>query len=150
MNFSDLLEELKRIIKKRGLKYTRQRELILQTLFEHSGHHSPEEILTLIKKEHPSIKIGIATIYRTLSLFEEEGLVESISFDKDGKKYEIGYKEHHDHLLCIECGKIIEFIDNVIETRQIKVTKKYNFKMLGHTLKIIGICQECQKKLNRS
>jgi len=80
----------------------------------------------------------------TLSLFEEEGLVESISFGKDGKRYEIGHREHHDHLVCLECGKIIEFVDEVIEKRQIEVSKKYNFKMIGHTMKIVGICSECQ------
>ncbi|NPA27540.1 MAG: transcriptional repressor [Epsilonproteobacteria bacterium] len=144
--FIDLLEELKDVIRKKGLKYTKQREIILQTLYQHSGHHSPEEILMLIKKSFPKENIGIATIYRTLALFEEEGLVDSISFGKDGKKYEIGHKEHHDHLVCLECGKIIEFVDEIIESRQIEVSKKYNFKMIGHTMKIVGICNECQNK----
>ena len=144
--FIDLLEALKDIIRKNGLKYTKQREIILQTIYQNPGHHSPEEILILVKENFPNENIGIATIYRTLALFEEEGLVDSISFGKDGKKYEIGHKEHHDHLVCLECGKIIEFVDEVIESRQIEVSRKYNFKMIGHTMKIVGICNECQNK----
>jgi len=145
-DYSFLLSELKKILQKKSLKFTKQREIVLRTLFEHSGHHSPEEILFFIKNSNPELKIGIATIYRTLSLFEEEGLADSISFGKDGKKYEIGHKSHHDHLVCKSCGKIIEFVDDVIESRQIEVARKYNFKMESHIMKIIGICQECQKK----
>ncbi len=145
-NYNQLIEELKKILKKRKLKYTYQREIILKTLYDNSGHFSPEELLQIIKTKNSNKNIGIATIYRTLSLFEEEGLVESISFGKDGKKYEIGHKLHHDHLVCIKCGEIIEFIDEIIENRQIEVAKKYNFKMLDHSMKIIGICAKCQNK----
>jgi len=148
-DYEILLLDLKTAIKKRNLKYTRQRELILKALFDNSGHHTPEEILSFLKEQFPNEKIGIATVYRALALFEEEGLVDSISFGKEGKKYEIGHKEHHDHLICSVCGKIVEFVDDVIELRQIEVAKKYNFKMQSHTMKIIGICSECQKK-NRS
>jgi len=148
-DFDFLLNELKNVLQKRNLKYTKQREIILKTLFEHCGHHSPEEIYLFIKNSNPNLNIGIATVYRTLSLFEEEGLADSISFGKDGKKYEIGHKSHHDHLVCSECGKIIEFVDDIIESRQIEVAKKYNFKMQSHIMKIIGICEDCQNK-NRS
>ncbi len=144
--YSYLLEELKKVLKKKNLKFTRQREVILKVIYNSSGHHSPEEILNLVKKEFPNENIGIATIYRNLAFFEEEGLVESISFGKDGKKYEIGHRHHHDHLVCIECGKIIEFIDDIIEKRQEEVAKEYNFKMVDHIMKIEGICQECQNK----
>jgi len=144
--YSYLLEELKKVLKKKNLKFTRQREVILKVIYNSSGHHSPEEILNLVKKEFPNENIGIATIYRNLAFFEEEGLVESISFGKDGKKYEIGHRHHHDHLVCIECGKIIEFIDDIIEKRQEEVARKYNFKMVDHIMKIEGICQECQNK----
>jgi len=143
--YSYLLGELKKILKENNLKFTRQREVILKVLFDCTEHLSPEEILNLVKKESPQDNIGIATIYRNLSFFEEHGLAESISFGKDGKKYEIGHKTHHDHLVCLECGKIIEFIDDIIEAQQEEVAKKYNFKMFGHTMKIEGLCEECQK-----
>ena len=144
--YSYLLDELKKVLKKKNLKFTRQREVILKVIYNSSGHHSPEEILNLVKQEFPNENIGIATIYRNLAFFEEEGLVESISFGKDGKKYEIGHRHHHDHLVCVECGKIIEFIDDIIEKRQEEVAKEYNFKMVDHIMKIEGICQECQNK----
>jgi Fur family ferric uptake transcriptional regulator len=147
--YNQLLDELKNILKRKNLKYTKQREVILNTLYTNSGHHTPEEILILVKKEFPNENIGIATIYRTLSLFEEENLVESISFGKDGKRYEIGHKHHHDHLICLNCGKIIEFIDEVIEKQQEVVASKYNFYMLDHTMKIIGYCQECYNLKNK-
>jgi Fur family ferric uptake transcriptional regulator len=147
--YNQLLDELKNILKRKNLKYTKQREVILNTLYTNSGHHTPEEILILVKKEFPNENIGIATIYRTLSLFEEENLVESISFGKDGKRYEIGHKHHHDHLICLNCGKIIEFIDEAIEKQQEVVASKYNFYMLDHTMKIIGYCQECYNLKNK-
>jgi len=149
LNYNFLLDELKRILRDKKLKYTKQREIILNALYQNPGHYSPEEILQFTKELFPEEKIGIATIYRTLAFFEEEGLADSISFGKDGKKYEIGYKSHHDHLVCIKCSKIIEFVDETIEQKQQEVAKKYNFKMIDHTMKIIGICQECQKKLEQ-
>ena len=146
LEYELLIKELQRVLKENNLKYTKQREIILKTLYTHTGHHTPEEILMLIKKDFPNENIGIATIYRTLALFEDENLVESISFGKDGKKYEIGHRHHHDHLICLNCGKIIEFVDEVIEKQQINVSKKYNFHMIDHTMQIIGYCDECYKK----
>jgi len=149
LEYELLLKELKRVLREKNLKYTKQREVILKTLYDNNGHHSPEEILHLVKKSFPSENIGIATVYRTLTLFEEEQLAESISFGKDGKKYEIGHKHHHDHLICLECGKIIEFIDEIIEAQQVKVSEKFNFKMVDHTMKIEGYCNECYKKIKK-
>jgi len=145
VDYPFLLEELKRILKEKQLKFTRQRELVLKTLYENEGHFSPEELHRLIQKSRPDSKVGIATVYRTLSLLEEEGLAESISFGTEGKRYEIGLKKHHDHLICIRCGKIIEFVDEVIEARQEAVGKKFDFTITDHTMKIIGICSECRK-----
>jgi len=146
MEYDFLLKELKRILKEKGLKFTSQRELVLKVLYENKGHFSTEEIYQLILKSYPDTKVGIATIYRTLTLLEEGGLVESIPFDKEGKKYEIGLKKHHDHLICTKCGKIIEFFDETIEKQQEKVAMRFNFYMTAHTMKILGICKECQEK----
>ncbi|WP_456434074.1 Fur family transcriptional regulator [Nitratifractor sp.] len=144
VDYPFLLEELKRILKEKQLKFTAQRELVLKALYEHEGHHSPEEIHRLIQESYPDAKVGIATVYRTLSLLEEEGLADSISFGTEGKRYEIGLKKHHDHLICIRCGKIIEFFDDTIEKRQEEVAKRFDFEMTDHTMKIIGICKECR------
>jgi Fur family ferric uptake transcriptional regulator len=146
VDYSFLLGELKRILKEKQLKFTRQREQILKTLYENEGHFSPEEILRLIQADDPEMRVGIATIYRTLALLEEEGLAESISFGKAGKRYEIGMKKHHDHLICTQCGRIIEFVDDVIEARQEEVGRKFDFTITDHTMKILGICKECREK----
>ena len=146
VDYNFMLEELKSILKAKGLKFTYQRELILKTLYENEGHYSPEDIFLIIQKENPNIKIGIATIYRTLALLEEEGLADSLMMEKGSKKYELGLKKHHDHFICTECGKIIEFYDDVIEKRQEEVAQKYGFEMRSHSMKIVGICKECQVK----
>jgi len=151
VSYDFLLEELKRILKEKQLKFTRQRELVLKALYENPGHFSPEEIHRLVQRSDPEARVGIATVYRTLSLLEEEGLAESISFGKEGKRYEIGLKKHHDHLICIRCGRIIEFCDETIEKQQEAVAKKFDFEMTDHAMKIIGICKECreEKKNNK-
>jgi len=147
ITYDALLEQFKQLLKQNGLKFTKQRELILKFLYKNEGHFTPEDIYMLIKKNHPDVTIGIATVYRTLTLLEKEGIATSISFGVQGKKYELGEKEHHDHLICTKCGKIIEFFDDVIEARrQEAIAKKYNFKMQDHTMKIVGLCETCQKE----
>jgi len=144
IDYPTLLEDFKTLLKTNKLKFTRQREMILKALFKNDGHHSPEDIHQMINKKNPDIKVGIATVYRTLSLLEEAGLADSISFGKDGKIYELGLKQHHDHLICTDCGAIIEFVDDIIEAKQEEIARKHNFKMTGHTMKIVGLCEKCQ------
>ena len=139
-----LLEKFKMLLRNNTLKFTKQRELILNFLYENDGHFTPEDIYMLIKKENPDINIGIATVYRTLTLLEDSGIASSISFGAQGKKYELGLKQHHDHLICSACGDIIEFFDETIEDQQEKIAKKFNFKMTDHTMKIVGLCEKCQ------
>lgn len=139
-----LLEKFKALLKTNALKFTKQRELIIKFLYENDGHFTPEEIYMLLKKEHPEINIGIATVYRTLTLLEDSGIASSISFGAQGKKYELGLKKHHDHLICSHCGEIIEFFDETIERQQEMIAEQFNFKMTDHTMKIIGLCEKCQ------
>ena len=146
ISYDNVLENFKKLLKQNNLKYTTQRELILKIIYDNSGHFTPEDIYNLIKKNYPDIKLGIATIYRTLTLLEDANIVSSISFGAQGKKYEFGLKEHHDHLVCLQCGKIEEFFDDTIEKQQEAIAEKFNFKMTNHVLKIIGICKDCQKK----
>ncbi len=147
ISYETLLEQFKDLLKrsKPPLKFTKQREIILSTLYSHSGHYTPEELYQIIKEENPDLKTGIATVYRTLSLLENAGIVTSISFGTQGKKYELGVKAHHDHLICTKCGKILEFFDVAIERKQARIAKEFGFKMEDHSLKIFGICPECQK-----
>ncbi len=139
-----LLDKFKTLLKTNTLKFTKQRELILKFLYDNDEHYTPEDIYMLLKKENPDINIGIATVYRTLTLLEDSEIASSISFGAQGKKYELGLKKHHDHLICTSCGNIIEFFDETIEEQQEKIAAKFNFKMTGHTMKIVGLCEKCQ------
>jgi Fur family ferric uptake transcriptional regulator len=146
ISYDDVLENFKKLLKSNNLKYTTQRELILQIIYDNDGHFTPEDIYNLIKKNYPAVKLGIATVYRTLTLLEDANIVSSISFGTQGKKYEFGLKEHHDHLVCLVCGGIEEFFDETIEDQQEKIAKKFNFKMTNHIMKIMGTCSSCQNK----
>ena len=139
-----LLKEFQTLLKENSLKFTKQRELVLKFLYENDGHFTPEDIYTLLKEQYPEVNIGIATVYRTLTLLETSQIASSISFGVQGKKYELGLKKHHDHLICTHCGDIIEFFDEIIESRQEEIAKRFNFQMTGHTMKIIGLCENCQ------
>jgi Fur family ferric uptake transcriptional regulator len=141
----DITEELKNIIKSKGMKYTEQRAIILQILVNLDGHLNAEEIHSIIQKDYPEQNIGIATIYRTLNFLEEVQLITSISFGKDGKRYEGNTSEHHDHLICTSCGKIVEFFDDIIEKRQEEIAIKNGFKLTDHTMQIYGLCDRCQE-----
>ena len=98
-----------------------------------------------MQERFPELKVGIATIYRTLTLMEEAGIVTSISFGTEGKRYEYGKKEHHDHMVCDRCGKLIEFVDDVIEERQEAIAAAAGFKITGHSMQIHGVCADCRK-----
>lgn len=145
IDYSTLLKNFSVLLKNNKLKFTKQRELVLKTLYDNSGHFSSEDIRQMIN-DKSGIKVGIATIYRTLTLLEDAGFADSISFGKDGKIYEIGMKNHHDHLICTECMHIIEFLDENIEKRQEEIAKRHDFKITGHTMKIVGLCKSCQEK----
>jgi len=145
LEYSELLENFKALLKKNKLKFTIQREVILETLYNSEEHLTPEALHQLIQKKYPKLKTGIATVYRTLSLLEDSNVVTSLSFGAQGKKYELGAKEHHDHLICTECGKITEFVDEEIEKRQHVITEELGFKMVDHSMQIYGICSQCQK-----
>lgn len=146
VKYQELLTRFKELLKSNGLKFTTQREIILETLYNSDEHLTPESLHQLIQKEYPKLKIGIATVYRTLSLLEESQMVTFISFGAQGKKYELSAKNHHDHLICTDCGKITEFVDDQIEARQRLITKKLDFKMSDHSMQIYGTCKECQTK----
>jgi Fur family ferric uptake transcriptional regulator len=140
----EAIEELKKIVKQKGLKYTEQREIVLSILIHAEDHLSAEEVYNEIKAKHTESNIGIATVYRALSFLEEVDLITSITFGSDGKKYESNAKSHHDHLICTECGKIVEFLDEEIEKRQERIAKKNKFKITNHSMQLYGICEDCQ------
>ena len=144
IKYTQLLSDFRILLKRNNLKFTIQREVILETLYESDEHLTPESLHHLIQKKFPELKTGIATVYRTLALLEDSSMVTSLSFGTQGKKYELGAKEHHDHLICTECGTITEFVDEDIEKRQHDITEQLGFIMNDHSMQIYGICNSCQ------
>ena len=142
---TEVIDELKKIVKQKGLKYTEQREVVLNVLLHAEDHLTAEDIYNHIKETNPDSNIGIATVYRALSFLEEVNLIASINFGADGKKYESNKKAHHDHLICTSCGKIVEFLDDEIEKRQERIAKKNKFKITSHSMQLYGTCPQCQK-----
>lgn len=88
-------------------------------------------------------EVGLATVYRVLTQFEAAGLVVRHNFEANHSVFELAEDEHHDHLVCIKCGKLEEFVDDTIEQRQIDIAEKFNFKITDHSLYIYGICAKC-------
>ncbi len=135
-------------IQRRGLKTTRQRNTIVATFFRMRGHVSVEELLKEVKKVNP--RIGYATVYRTLHLLVESKLVEERRFGDGLARYE-GHSdvEHHDHMICLECGEIFEFFNPRLEALQEKLAEENNFKIFRHRLELYGACKDSQACTNR-
>ena len=91
-------------------------------------------------------EVGLATVYRVLTQFESAGIVVKHNFESGQSVYELNHGSHHDHILCVKCDKVEEFIDETIEERQRKIAAKAGFTMTDHTLYIYGVCADCQKK----
>jgi len=129
----------------KGLKSTRQRELILDHFLRARGHVSAEDLYLKIRKKQPNI--GFATVYRTLRLFAECGIAAERNFGDGSTRYEASKSsEHHDHLICNRCGAIIEFEDPRIEALQEQVARERGFQMTSHRLELFGICSDCSGK----
>ena len=127
---------------KKDLKLTSQRRTILQQAVGAGNHFSAEELLTLSKKKDPTI--SKATVYRTLALLKDSAVLEEQDFGDGKKVYERAQgRKHHDHLICIKCGKIIEFENEQIETLQDSEARKNSFRIVYHSLKLFGFCKNC-------
>ena len=105
-------------------------------------HHSAEDIYKALLKQGE--EIGLATVYRVLTQFEGAGLVTRHHFEGGQAIFELNYGEHHDHLVCVCCGKVVEFVDEVIEQHQDKIAKDNDFTITEHSLIIYGHCKTCQ------
>jgi Fur family ferric uptake transcriptional regulator len=127
-------------IQNKGLKTTRQRTTIVQVFFGMRGHISVEELLRQVKIVNS--KIGYATVYRTLHLLVESGIVEERRFGDGLARYEGRNEvEHHDHMICLECGKIREFSNPRLLEIQQRLAEENGFKIFRHRLELYGICQ---------
>ncbi len=128
-----------------GLKATRQRDQILKVFSAAGRHMSAEELYLLVRKSAPGT--GFATVYRTLKLLTSAGLADERRFDDGITRYEYkATEDHHDHLICTKCGKIIEFENKKIEELQEYVAKRNQFLVQSHRMELYGLCEHCQVK----
>ncbi len=136
-------------IQKAGLRHTAQRDLILDMFLKTEEHLSSEDLYWLVHKEDSSV--GHTTVYRTLKLLTEAGLAREVRFGDGKSYYEHHYNhEHHDHMICTGCGKVVEFFSPEIEALQETVAAEYGFKLTHHSMRILGLCDVCQKKHSES
>jgi len=140
---SQARETLARYIVEKGLKSTRQRDLIADTFLGQQGHLNVEELLEAVRGLDG--RISAATVYRTMKLLTECGLADARRFDDGQTRYEpaIG-RHHHDHLICKRCHAIIEFEDDRIEALQQAVARRHGFLVTNHKLELYGLCAQCQ------
>ena len=141
------LEDLKDYIVKNKLNITRQRCTVLNAFLKCENHVSAEEIYDQVTLIDP--KVGLATVYRTPALLTQSGLASELDFGDGQKRYEHKHKHgHHDHMICTECGKIIEFNHPLIEKLQEEVASRNGFAITSHKLDMFGLCNECSQLLN--
>ena len=134
--FLDYLEQKK-------LKLTPHRELILENFVDNEGHRSVEDIYRVLREKDP--RIGYTTVYRTMKLLAECGLAREIDLADGITRYEHLFNhQHHDHMICMECGTSIEFFNPEIESLQDAASEQLGFKVLDHKLQIYGVCRKCQ------
>lgn len=132
-------------IQKSGLRHTAQRDLILEIFLKTEEHLSSENLYWLVKSEDPTV--GQTTVYRTLKLLTEAGLAREVRFGDGKTYYEHHYNhEHHDHMICVDCGTVVEFFSPEIENLQESVAAEYGFKLTQHSMRIFGVCGACQTK----
>ncbi len=132
-------------LKKMGLKVTLPRLKVLAILEGNQGEHfSAEDVYKALLESGEDV--GLATVYRVLTQFEQADILNRHHFGEGHSVFELNQGEHHDHILCVKCGEVNEFSDDVIEARQEAIAKKMGFEITHHSLYLYGICPECQKK----
>jgi Fur family ferric uptake transcriptional regulator len=135
----DLLE---RHMAEKGLKSTKQRSVIIESFFKQGGHLSVEEVWTRVRQENP--RVSVATVYRTMKLLLESGLVRAQNFGDGQTRFEAALgREHHDHLICTQCGTIVEFENDQIERLQESVARRHGFRVESHKMELYGLCRQC-------
>jgi Fur family ferric uptake transcriptional regulator len=148
----DKIEEFKDYLSNEGLKFTRQRRTIAEVFFQADGHMSLTDLLTMAQEDAPSI--GYATVYRTMKLMADGGFADAHRFAEGGEvRYEPAVEGgHHDHLICLQCGVIVEYEDHEIERLQEAVAKRLGFEIAHHRHEIYGRCVKvnCEELKKRS
>jgi Fur family transcriptional regulator, ferric uptake regulator len=141
-----LHDTLQAYITKKGFRSTSQRRLVTDVFFRSGGHMSIEDLLAKVRAQDP--RVGYATVYRTLRLLAECELANVRHFGDGVTRYELADEgaHHHDHLICTECKKIIEFEDEAIEVLQDRIAERHGFRLKSHKHELYGICQDCRDK----
>lgn len=143
----DVIEDLRTKLKDEGYKLTTQRRVILDVIIENQGKHlSPEEVYDEVRDKYP--EIGLATVYRALQLFEQLNIVYKLNFNDGCSRYELTSSLHdhqHHHLICLNCGKVIEVELDLLENLENEIEKEGNFKIVNHSVKFFGYCSNCQE-----
>ncbi len=141
------IKNAERILREGDYKLTHRREAVLRVLLENKTKHlSAEEVYNLVKAREPDV--GLATVYRTLELLLEFGIICCMDFGDGRMRYECIDTEneghHHHHVICLKCGKIMEVDEDLLDELEMRVSKKFSFKILDHQLKIFGYCKDCK------
>jgi Fur family ferric uptake transcriptional regulator len=141
------IEKLKDNFKKKGYKLTLQRRAVVDVIIKNEGSHlTTEEVYDLVKKDCP--EIGLATVYRTVQLLEDIGVVCKLDLNDGCNRYELIHDDeyhHHHHLICTSCGKVNEVEGDLLEVLEHDIQMKYDFHIKNHSVKFYGICSECRK-----
>ncbi|HNS48375.1 MAG TPA: transcriptional repressor [bacterium] len=138
-------EVLQKFLADRRLNRSRVREEILDVFLRAERHLTADQLYQLARRRLPSV--GYATVYRSLKIFCDCGLCRPIKLENEPVRYEHLYRhDHHDHLVCTRCGRLVEVFDPTLEQLQEKLGRKHGFQMERHRLELYGICPECRKK----
>jgi Fur family ferric uptake transcriptional regulator len=129
-------------VRKHGLKATRQRDRIVEVFLRSEGHLSIDELLERVRRADP--RISAATVYRTVKLLEEAGVADRRNFEGRTARYERTSADHHDHLICTQCGRIDEFENERIEALQNQVAASFGYEIVSHRHEIYGLCPQCR------
>ena len=142
-------ELFRRRMAAKGLKWTRQREIIAEVFFEARGHLKVDELLERVRRIDP--RVSQATVYRTMRLLKDFGLAEERRFDEGQARYEPATEDrlHHDHLICTRCHTIVEFVQERIESLQEKVALEHGFVVTHHKLELYGLCARCRREMEQ-
>jgi Fur family ferric uptake transcriptional regulator len=144
------IERIKKKVQESGYKLTLQRRAVVDVIINNEGKHlTIEEIYDIVKESCP--EIGLATVYRTILLLEQQNIVTKLNIGDNCNRYELVHieEEHqHHHLICRKCKNVIEVDDDLLETLEANIEKKYKFRIQDHTLKFYGLCSECLKHEN--
>ena len=143
------MEDLKQKLAERQHKMTPQRQTVLQIFLDHPGEHlSAEDVHDILREK--KAEIGLATVYRSLELLSDLGILQKMEFGDGCSRYEVNAtdpnRHHHHHLICTKCGKVEEFDEDLLDDLERDIEQKIGFHTLDHQVKFFGVCKECQDK----